>query len=101
MTLTAVLNPNQDSTNATYEEIHTVLIDYPQNSQIATLLKNSPGRIAITATSLPTEQNKENAPAMQTFLDGINQALTNAHSNVQATSASLKFIADVKALFRY
>ncbi|MFZ0328744.1 MAG: hypothetical protein WAL66_15725 [Nitrososphaeraceae archaeon] len=96
MTLTAVLNPNQDSTNATYEEIHTVLIDYPQNSQIATLLKNSPGRIAISATSLPTEQNKENAAAMQTFLEGINQALTNAHSNVQATSASLKFIADVK-----
>ena len=96
VTLTAVLNPNQDSTNATYEEIHTVLIDYPQNSQIATLLKNSPGRIAISATSLPTEQNKENAAAMQTFLEGINQALTNAHSNVQATSASLKFIADVK-----
>lgn len=96
VTLTAVLNPNQDSTNATYEEIHTVLIDYPQNSQIATLLQNSPSRITITATSLPTEQNKQNAAGMQTFLDGINQALTNAHSNVQATSATLKFIADIK-----
>jgi hypothetical protein len=96
VTLTAVLNPNQDSTNATYDEIHTVLIDYPQNSQIATFLQNSPARITITATSLPTEQNKQNAAAMQTFLDGINQAFTNAHSNVQATSASLKFIADIK-----
>jgi hypothetical protein len=96
VTLTAVLNPDQDSTNATYEEIHTVLIDYPQNSQIATLFKNSPNRIVITATSLPNEQNKKNAAAMQIFLDGINEALTNAHSNVQATSASLKFIADIK-----
>jgi hypothetical protein len=96
VTLTAVLNPDQDSTNATYEEIHTVLIDYPQNSQIATLFNNSPDRIIITATSSPTEQNKKNAAAMQTFLDGLNEALTNAHSNVQATSVSLKFIADVK-----
>jgi hypothetical protein len=96
VTLTAVLNPNQDSTNATYDELHSVLIDYPQNSQIATLLQNSPAKITVTATSLPTEQNKENAVAMQTFLGGINQALTNAHSNVQATSATLKFIADIK-----
>jgi hypothetical protein len=96
VTLTTVLNPDGDSTNATYAEIHTVLIDYPQNSQISTLFKNSPDRIAITATSLPTEQNKKNAAAIQTFLDGINEALTNAHSNVQATSATLKFIADVK-----
>jgi hypothetical protein len=96
VTLTAVLNPNQDVTNATYEEIHTVLIDYPQNSQVAALLQNSPARITITATSSPTEQNKQNAAAMQSFLDGINQALTNAHSNVQATTVSLKFIADIK-----
>jgi hypothetical protein len=33
---------------------------------------------------------------MQSFIDGINQALTNAHSNVQATTLSLKFIADIK-----
>jgi hypothetical protein len=36
------IDPNQDVTNVTYEEIHTVLIDYPQNSQVATLLQNSP-----------------------------------------------------------
>jgi hypothetical protein len=96
VTLTAVLNPNQDSTNATYEEIHSVLVDYPENSQIATLFQHSPARITIIATSSPTQQNKQNAAAMQTFLDGINQALTNAHSNVQATSVSLKFIADIK-----
>ena len=95
VTLTAVLNPNQDSTNATYDELHTILIDYPQNGQIAALLKNSPDRIVVTATSLPSEQNKKNAAAMQTFLDGINKALTNGHSNVQATSATLKFIADI------
>jgi hypothetical protein len=55
-----------------------------------------PARITITATSSPTEQNKQNAAAMQSFIDGINQALTNAHSNVQATTLSLKFIADIK-----
>jgi hypothetical protein len=96
VTLTAVLNPNQDFTNATYEEIHSVLVDYPQNSQVATLFQHSPARITITATSSPTEQNKQNAAAMQTFLYGINQALTNARSNVQATSVSIKFIADIK-----
>ena len=95
VTLTAVLNPNQDSTNASYQEIHTVLIDYPQNSQIASLLKNSPHRIDLNATSLPTEQNTQNGAAMQSLLNDINQALTNVHSSVQATSATLNFIADI------
>ena len=96
VTLTAVLNPNQDSTNASYQEIHTVLLDYPQNSQIANLLKNSPHRIEINASSLPTEQNNQNAAAMQSLLNEINQALTNMHSSVQASSVTLNFIADIR-----
>jgi hypothetical protein len=96
VTLTTVLNPNQDTTQAAYEELHTVLINYPQNSEIATLFKNNAREIAITATSLPTENNKVNQAAMQNLVTYINQALSNIHSLVRATAVSMKFFGDIR-----
>jgi len=96
VTLTAVLNPNQNSTQVTYEELHTVLINYPQNSEIATLFKDNAGEISITATSLPTENNKVNLAAMQKLVTYINQALSNTHSLVRVTAVNMKFIGDIR-----
>ena len=83
VTLTAVLNPNQDSTHATYEELHIMLVDYPPNSQIANLFKsNHDSRITITTSSSsppPSESSNKNAAAMQSLLSNINTELVNLH----------------------
>ncbi|HJT47434.1 MAG TPA: hypothetical protein VJ729_04570 [Nitrososphaeraceae archaeon] len=97
VTLTAVINPNQDSTQATYEELHTVLVNYPQGSEIASLLKKNVGTIQITSTSLPTENNKINQAAMQNLVTNINQALSTSHSLTRATWATIKFIGDIRS----
>ena len=101
VTLTAVLNPNQDSTHATYEELHTMLVDYPPNSQIANLFKsNHDSRITITTSSSsppPSESSNKNAAAMQSLLSNINTELVNLHSTVTSTSINMKFIGDIKA----
>ena len=58
VTLTAVLNPSQDFTQADYEELHVLSINYPQNSEIGTLFKNNADKVTIAATSLSTEKNE-------------------------------------------
>jgi hypothetical protein len=103
VTLTAVLNPNQDSTHATYEELHTLLVDYPPSGQIANYFKSSPDTSivirAATSSSLPSPQSgnsNKNALALQNLLSNINTELTNLKSTVTATSISINFTGDIK-----
>jgi hypothetical protein len=85
VTLTTVLNPDGDLAKASYQELHTVSVQYPVNSEIATLFKQSPKTVHIRASSeMLANLPQENTVAMRKLIDQVNRDFANKKSLVRA-----------------
>jgi hypothetical protein len=86
--LTAVLNPDRDRSEASYIGVKTVTLEYPAGSSLAQELDGKNERTQFTLNGTTTGQNDT---GMSGVIAGINRALVQADSPVQASEAVLTF----------
>lgn len=97
VTLEAVLNPDVNHTVLGYNELHTVMINYPEGSKLSQLFNSATERISINA-STSDSRIKSNQEAMKTLVENINRELANRNTLVRASAVNMTMITDVKRL---
>jgi hypothetical protein len=92
--LSASLVPDRDRSEASYIGVKTVTLQYPAGSSLAQQLNGKDQRVEFTLNGTATGQS--NNTGMSTVISALNRALVQAKSPVQASNASLSYIAVLK-----
>lgn len=97
VTLQAILNPDKNHTVLEYNELHTVLVNYPKDSKVAQLFSKAMPKISVNAsTFVDSNKVKGNQEAMNRLLASVNREMAKKNTLVRAGSVNMTFIAEVK-----
>lgn len=104
VTMTSNLNPDSNQTLVNFNELHATIFNYPISSKLATLFKQLPPRITVSATT-STSNNSEiktstqtNTKEMNNLLGIINAQFEKMNSQVKATEINLTSIVDIEQI---
>jgi hypothetical protein len=86
--LSAALNPETNSSKASYVGVRTLTLEYPAGSSIAQILDGQNKRIEF---SLNGTANGQDNTGMSSLITALNRALVQADSPVQASQAEVSY----------